>query len=70
MAAFSALVEASTLFRENIGGGEFFLVGYVIAFQIFLMLEGFSYCRYILFAPSNIEGIPHSPIFLIGTLST
>ena len=63
MAAFSALVEASTLFRENTGGGGFFLVRYAIAFQIFLTLEGFSYCMHILFAPSNIEVTSSSCIF-------
>ena len=55
MAAFSALVEASTLFQESTGGGEFFLVRYLIAFQNFLLLEGFSRCMYILFAPRNKE---------------
>ena len=53
--AVLALVEASTLFRESTGGGEFFLVRYLIAFQNFLLLEGFSRCMYIVFAPYNLE---------------
>ena len=54
MAAFSVLVEASTPFWESTVVDEFFLVRYLIAFQNFL-LEGFSHCMYIHFAPYNIE---------------
>jgi len=59
MAAFLALVEASTLFQESTGGGKFFLVRYLIASRTSCWKDLVVACTF--FAPHNVEVI----LFLI-----